>query len=72
MWFSKTEGVRIDTLDHDLNSQFPYYFPEDIYNKADQLEQIKTVFWDKAPEDKEPDDERAVMYVSQLAINSRS
>lgn len=70
LYFSKSEGTRIDSLYHDLNSQFPYYFPDDIYNVADQLEKIITVFYDNMPGHKdEIDDKRALMYVWQVAIN---
>lgn len=70
MYFSKTDGIRIDSLYHDLNNQFPYYFPEDIYNQADQLEKIISVFYDNMPgHHDEIDDKRAIMYVWQVAIN---
>ena len=69
IWFSKTEGISIDSLYHDLNSRFPYYFPDDIYNQADELEQIITIFIENTPEEISDDDKRAVMYVWQLAIN---
>ena len=69
VWFSKTEGISIDSLYHDLNSRFPYYFPDDIYNIADELEQIITVFIENTPEEVEDDDKRGIMYVWQLAIN---
>lgn len=69
IWFSKTEGISIDSLYHELNNRFPYYFPDDIYNQADELEQIITVFIENAPEDVIDDDKRAVMYVWQIAIN---
>ena len=69
VWFSKTEGISIDSLYHDLNSRFPYYFPDDIYNQADELEQIIQVFIDNSPEEIEDDTKRGIMYVWQLAIN---
>ena len=69
VWFSKTEGISIDSLYHELNSRFPYYFPDDIYNQADELEQIITVFIENTPDEIEDDNKRAVMYVWQLAIN---
>lgn len=72
MYFSKTSGINIDSLYHDLNSQFPYYFPEDIYNVADQLEKIIAVFYENMPGHKDEfDDKRAIMYVWQVAINGR-
>lgn len=69
VWFSKTEGISIDSLYHELNNRFPYYFPDDIYNIADELEQIITVFIENTPEEVEDDDKRGIMYVWQLAIN---
>lgn len=69
VWFSKTEGISIDSLYHELNNRFPYYFPNDIYNQADELEQIITVFIENSPEEVIDDDKRAVMYVWQIAIN---
>ena len=69
VWFSKTEGISIDSLYHDLNSRFPYHFPDDIYNQADELEQIIKVFIENSPEEIEDDSKRALMYVWQIAIN---
>ena len=69
IWFSKTEGISIDSLYHDLNSRFPYYFPDDIYNQADELEQIITIFIENSPEEIEDNTKRSIMYVWQLAIN---
>lgn len=72
MYFSKTSGISIDSLYHDLNSMFSYYFPEDIYNPADQLERIINVFYENTPgHHDEFDDKRAIMYVWQVAINGR-
>ena len=51
VWFSKTEGISIDSLYHELNNRFPYYFPDDIYNQADELEQIIQVFIENSPEE---------------------
>ena len=69
MYFSKTEGISIDSLYHELITLFPYHFPEDIINPYDQLERIIEVFNDNAPEKVETDDKRALMYVWQIAIN---
>ena len=69
MWFSKTEGISIDSLYHELNNRFPYYFPDDIYNQADELEQIIQVFIENSPEEIEDDTKRGLMYVWQIAIN---
>ena len=69
VWFSKTEGISIDSLYHELNNRFPYYFPDDIYNQADELEQIIQVFIENSPEEIEDDTKRGLMYVWQIAIN---
>ena len=69
VWFSKTEGISIDSLYHELNNRFPYYFPGDIYNQADELEQIIQVFIENSPEEIEDDTKRGLMYVWQIAIN---
>lgn len=69
VWFSKTEGISIDSLYHELNNRFPYYFPDDIYNQADELEQIIKVFIENSPEEIEDNTKRGIMYVWQLAIN---
>ena len=71
IYFSKTEGISIDSLYHELNSRFPYYFDEDIINPADQLEQIIKVFLENSPQDIEDDTKRCCMYVWQLAINGK-
>lgn len=69
IWFSKNEGISIDSLYHELNSRYPYYFPDDIYNQADELEKIITIFIENSPEEIEDNTKRSVMYVWQLAIN---
>ena len=70
IFLSKDSGISVDSLYHELNGLFPYYFPEDIYNPADQLEKILQVYYDNMPEKNDDfDDKRAVMYVWQLAIN---
>lgn len=69
VWFSKTEGISIDSLYHELNNRFPYYFPDDIYNQADELEHIIQVFIENSPEEIEDDTKRGLMYVWQIAIN---
>ena len=69
VWFSKTEGISIDSLYHELNNRFPYYFPDDIYNQADELEQIIQVFIENSPVEIEDDTKRGLMYVWQIAIN---
>lgn len=69
IYFSKTEGISIDSLYHELLIRFPGYFDEDIYNQADILERIIEVFYDNAPVEETDDDKRCCMYVWQLAIN---
>lgn len=69
IFFSKSEGITIDSLYHELNSKWPFYFSEDIINPSDQLEQIVAVFYDNSPEKTEDDRRRSVMYVWQIAIN---
>lgn len=71
IYFSKSDGITIDSLYHDLNNMFPYYFPEDIYNPYDELEKVLEVFFDNAPDNEDFDDKRSVMYVWQFAINGR-
>ncbi len=69
IWFSKTDGITIDSFYHDLLSLFPYHFSDDIINPYDQLSRIIEVFEDNAPEKKETNDKRSIMYVWQVAIN---
>ena len=69
IYFSKSEGISIDSLYHDLNSHFPYYFSDDIINPYDELEQIIAVFYANSPDNEEHDTKRALMYVWQIAIN---
>ena len=69
IWFSKTEGISVDSLYHELSETYPYYFPDDIWNTSDMLEQIVTVFLENSPEREDQDTKRSIMYVWQLAIN---
>ena len=69
IYFSKSKGISIDSLYHELISRFPGYFSEDIYNPADELEEIIRVFYDNAPAEETGDDKRCIMYVWQIAIN---
>lgn len=69
IFFSKSEGISIDSLYHELNSLYPYYFDEDIINPYDQLSRIIEVFNDNAPEKIETDNKRAIMYIWQIAVN---
>ena len=69
MYFSKVDGIAVDSLYHELVDEFPYYFSDDLINPYDQLERIINVFNDNAPEKRETDDKRALMYVWQIAIN---
>ena len=71
IYFSKIDGITIDSLYHDLNNMFPYYFPEDIINPYDELEKVLEVFFDNSPDNEDFDDKRAIMYVWQLAINGK-
>lgn len=71
IYFSNSEGISIDSLYHDLNSRYPWYFPEDIINAADELEQIVKIFLENSPEEIEDDNKRGIMYVWQLAINGK-
>ena len=71
LYFSKSEGISIESLYNDLMSLYPYYFPDDIYAVSDQLEHILDVFYRQSPDKKDRDTKRAVMYVWQLAINGR-
>lgn len=69
IYFSKSEGISIDSLYHELISRFPWYFDEDLYNPADELEKIIEVFYENAPVEETDDDKRCIMYVWQIAIN---
>lgn len=71
LYFSKSKGVRIDSLYHELNTMFPYYFPDDIWNVSDQLDQIIKVFEENKPIEEEEPEKQAIMYVWQIAINGR-
>ena len=69
IWFSKTDGITIDSFYHDLLSLFPYQFSDDLINPYDQLSRIIEVFENNAPEKKETNDKRSIMYVWQVAVN---
>ena len=70
LFFSNKSGIAPDSLYHDLTSQFPYYFPDDIINPADQLERIIDVFNENRPIVADDfADKRSLMYVWQIAIN---
>ena len=69
LYFSKSEGIRIDSLYRDLVENFPYCFDEDIINPSDQLDRIIQVFCENSPVKDDEDNKRAVMYVWQIAIN---
>ena len=71
IYFSKNEGISVDSLYHELNNEYPYYFPDDIINPSDMLERIIDVFNENCPEKVIDDEKRGVMYVWQLAINGR-
>lgn len=71
LYFSKTDGISIDSLYHDLNSMFPYYFSDEVINPFDQLELIIDTFFSQYPENKEDDTKRSVMYLWGFAINGR-
>lgn len=69
LYFSKSEGISIDSLYHELLSLFPYAFDEDLINTYDQLSAIIDKFQENRPEKREEDNKRALMYVWQMAIN---
>lgn len=69
IYFSKHDGISIDSLYHELVTEFPYYFDEDIINPYDELIRIIEVFEENRPEKKEEDNKRALMYVWQIAVN---
>ena len=72
LYFSKNRGIRVDSLYETLVDKFPWCFPDDIINPADQLERIIAVFYENSPEKQKDDTKRAVMYVWQLAINGQT
>lgn len=69
--FSKEEGIKIDSLYHELCTEFPYYFNEDNNNNIyDQLENIIDVFnKQRIPTTIEISPKRSIMYIWQFAIN---
>ena len=69
IYFSKSDGISIDSFYHELLSLFPYAFDEDIINPYDQLSVIIDRFQENRPEKREEDNKRALMYVWQMAIN---
>lgn len=72
IYFSKIDGISIDSLYHELVDMFPYYFSDDIINPYDQLTQIIQVFNDNAPEKIENDNKRALMYVWGFSVNGHT
>ena len=71
LYFSKSDGIRIDSLYNELMGLYPYYFDEDIINPSDQLERIIEVFEENKPVEEEEPEHKAIMYIWQLAINGR-
>ena len=71
IYFSKNEGIRVDSLYHDLNNMFPYYFSDEVINPFDQLELIINTFFEQIPENHEYNSKRALMYLWGFAINGR-
>lgn len=71
MYFSKIDGIGIDSLYHELTGLFPYHFPDEVINPYDQLALIIDKFRDSQPEKRRTEDKRALMYVWQIAINGR-
>ena len=69
LYFSKSDGISIDSLYHELITEFPYYFDEEIINPYDQLSRIIDVFEENRPGKQEEDNKRSLMYVWQMAIN---
>lgn len=69
LYFSKTDGISIDSLYHELSNEYPYYFDVDIINPYDQLIKIIEVMEENRPGKKEEDNKRAIMYIWQIAIN---
>ena len=65
---SKDSGVPVDSLYQDLNNQFPYYFPDDVINPADELELIFDVLEQNKPRKPQAPEKVAVMYVWQFGI----
>lgn len=71
IYLSKTSGVKVDAFYDELNRRYPWYFPDDIINPSDQLEQIIKVYQENTPQKKITDNKRSIMYIWQLAINGR-
>ena len=69
IYFSKSDGISIDSLYHELIDLFPYYFKDDLFNTSDILEKILEVFYMQSPEKEDQNSKRGLMYVWQLAIN---
>lgn len=69
IYFSKNDGIAVDSLYQELSGLYPYYFSEDIINPYDQLRIIIQVFNDNAPEKIEHDNKRALMYVWGFSVN---
>ena len=69
--FSKTDGIAVDSLYHELCNEFPYYFNEDAYGSIyDQLEHIIDIFnSQRKTTTVELIHRRSVMYIWQFAIN---
>lgn len=71
LFFSKDNGIAIDSLFRELCEIAPYYFNEDEYtHPADQLDRIVEIFDMQSPQRKEHiNTKRSIMYVWQFGIN---
>ena len=71
IYFSRTDGISIDSLYRELMELFPYYFKDDLINASDILERILEVYFEQSPDKSDQDSKRGIMYVWQLAINGK-
>lgn len=69
LFFSKTGGISVDSLYHDLCGLFPYAFDEEVINPYDQIARIIDTFRDNEPIKQETNDKRSIMYAWQVGIN---
>lgn len=69
LYFSKNDGISIDSLYSDLCVTFPYAFNDEVINPYDQLARIIDAFQENEPIKEETNNKRSVMYVWQVAIN---
>lgn len=68
VFLSEKKGADVDSLYEELSAQYPYYFPQDVYNPADRLQVIFDVIDLVRPKKTSAQEKIATMYIWQFGI----